>query len=605
MNDSHTKLLSRPAAAMIFTAAVILAVILRQAVSAGLPLYIRESYFDDRLMLRMTEGLISGKWLGPYDSGTLMKGAFFPLFAAFAHSIGLSYLAVLTAFHSAACVFFTSQVRFLFRRRAVLLILLIVLLFDPGSFAWRSFQIFYRNTLAVPQVLFIFGAVFGLWLDYGSHRWKDIVRAVIAGFMVWAFWNTREDAIWILPFLLVGLVLVIGKAGVRFRQNRKVRQLAVGLVVAVLPFLILFAGNGWICQQNEKYYGVPVRLEAENGAFAKALKALYSVKNKEDLQYVSVSREKLKRLYKVSPTLKSIKKKFNKSLKFYAEGGRYRHRGETEDGWFLWALRDSAFDAGKAETLTEAQEFYGKIAAEIETALEEGKLERQNTMPSALMSPWRKGYAVEMLKTFPYAAKSVLFFDGTEALPANDREIGEKTIRWYQDVSNAEFVPMGDEKSAAAVSAAAAASRVNRIAKVYQTGAPIAGFAALALFFTMLVYCIRKKKAEHLPYFLVIFGMGLSVMVMLTGIVYTDITAFPAIRHTYLAGAYPLALACIVITILYWTERDGARGRKGLSPLALSIFSEKGYNNPGPAQPDRENPPEPAPCRQDSRRRPH
>ena len=533
-----------------------LLIILRQAVTAGLPLHIQGSYFDDGLMLRMAEGLISGNWLGPYDSGTLMKGAFFPMSVACIHVIGISYLAALTAFHSGACVFFISQIRFLLRRRVVLVILLGVLLFEPGSFSCRSFQTLYRNSLTASQVLVIFGAVFGLWLDYGNHRWKDTVRAVIAGLMIWAFWNTREDAAWILPFLLVGLSLVLGKAGAEFRENKRAGRLITGTIICVLPFLILFAGNGWIRYQNEKYYGVPVRLEEEGGAFADALKAIYSVKNKEDISYVSVTNEKLRRLYQASPTLNSIRETLEESLAFYSEAGRYPKRGETEDGWFLWALRHSAYDAGKATSLIDAQTFYGQIAAEIEDALDTGILERQSTMPSALMSPWRKGYAKEMAVTYLCAVKSVLCFDGAEALPANEREYSDGVVQRYEAVSNTKIVRAGDTSSDAALKGRFAASLVNRIAKVYQIGTPVSGVAALILFSVLLIVSIRRKKTDHLPYLLVTSGMGLSVMVMLTGITYTDITAFPAIRHTYLAGAYPLTLACIVITILYRIDRQ-------------------------------------------------
>ena len=182
-------------------------------------------------------------------------------------------------------------------------------------------------------------------------------------------------------------------------------------------------------------------------------------------------------------------------------------------------------------------------------------------MPSALMSPWRKGYAAEMLKTYPRAVKSVLFFDEVSALPSNEKEYGETVVRRYESASSTRTVVFGDDSSDIAVRARAAADRVNRIAKVYQVLSPAAGFAALAFFAAVLILSIRGKRADHLPYLLVTAGMGLSVMAMLTGIVYTEITAFPAIRHTYLAGAYPLALACEAVTILYSAENIKPGGR--------------------------------------------
>lgn len=150
---------------------------------------------------------------------------------------------------------------------------------------------------------------------------------------------------------------------------------------------------------------------------------------------------------------------------------------------------------------------------------------------------------------------SVLCFDGAEALPVNEREYSEGTVQRYEAVSNTKIVEAGDTSSDTARKGRFAASLVNLIAKVYQIGTPVVGVAALILFSVLLIFSIRRKKTDHLPYLLVTSGMGLSVMVMLIGIVYTDITAFPAIRHTYLAGAYPLNLACIFITILYRVDQ--------------------------------------------------
>ena len=49
-----------------------------------------------------------------------------------------------------------------------------------------------------------------------------------------------------------------------------------------------------------------------------------------------------------------------------------------------------------------ADEFYSKVAVEIETAFEEGStiIEKQKTMPSALMSPWREGYFSKIVENY-------------------------------------------------------------------------------------------------------------------------------------------------------------------------------------------------------------
>ena len=54
--------------------------------------------------------------------------------------------------------------------------------------------------------------------------------------------------------------------------------------------------------------------------------------------------------------------------------------------------------------------------------------------------------------------------------------------------------------------------------------------------------------------FLVIAGMWLSIVVMLGGVAYTDITAFTAVNYYYMAGAFPLMLAGEWMILLYTAE---------------------------------------------------
>ena len=79
-------------------------------------------------MIRMAHGLINGDWLGDYYGVLLMKGCFFPMFLTAAKLVKVPYLQAVTLAHSAACVFFVSQVRSLIRDRRLLVVMAAVLL---------------------------------------------------------------------------------------------------------------------------------------------------------------------------------------------------------------------------------------------------------------------------------------------------------------------------------------------------------------------------------------------------------------------------------------------------------------------------------------------
>lgn len=544
----------------LFVAAIIAVLVLRQVLFADLPIYVRGSRTDDQLMMNMAAGLIGGNWLGDYAACTLMKGSFYPMFVAAIHTLGLPYIASLTALHSLACIFFVSQLRYLVRNRWLLLVLLAVLLFDPGTLACRSFQAVYRNALSAIQVLFMFGAVFGLWLDYGTSRIKDVARALLVGVVAWSFWNTREDAMWALPFLVVGLILVAAKAIGEFRSGHSAKRLVAGIVIVALPFAMMGVGNACIKHSNEEHYGAAIRLEGSDGVFAETLRTIYSVEDPQSYEKVSVSTDKIALLYEVSPALRSIKPALDEQLAYYSHAGRFQDRGEVEDGWFLWALRYAAFDAGVATTLPDSQAFYGQVRDEIEAALDAGTLRRRPTMPSALMSPWREGYAEKMLQTIPKALSDTVKFTTVKAVAAEDREIPEVVLAYSEEIVGGTAIRMDDTSSEAARRAAVSAERANAVIGVYQMLNPVVAIIAFAGFVIFVAICAVRKRSGHIAFILVLLGMALSVMVMLVGISYTHITAFSAIRHDYLCGAYPLVLAIIWLTLLYCME-ETLRGR--------------------------------------------
>ena len=527
------------------------ALLVRQMLVRGLPIIVRNSTCDDRLMIRMAEGLLGGNWLGDYNGLTLMKGSFFPMFLAAVHAAGIPYLAAVTALHSAACLFFVSQLRFLLKGRMSRFLLFLFLLFEPASFDGYTFQAVYRNSITIPQVLLITGSLSGLWLDYGKHRWKDWIRAILAGFGIWSFWNTREDAVWILPFVLLGTLLAFGKETAAFRKSRSFRSLITGVLICVFPFCVLLTGNERIRRENRIHYGLPVQLECADGAFAGSLRTIYSVKNREEIPCVTVSQEKLLRLYEASPALAGIRKELDESNAFYSKAGRNRHSGEVEDGWFFWGLRQAAYTAGKAGSLPEAENYYRQIEQEIRNAAAAGELEMQKTMPSALMSPWRQGYGKKMAETGVRTLSSLLFFKDAAALKQNDRQLSPDILAEFEEISGERAVIPEDESSGSAKRAAAAADRMNRIGWLYQVLNPLFGILAAVLFPVSLLFSLIRKRGEHLPFFLTVAGMGFSILVMTAGIAYTDISAFPAVRCTYLAGAYPLMVSCIWLTLLY------------------------------------------------------
>ena len=546
---------------ILFVAACLTLILVKYMLASLLPISPRPNYrTDDQLLAMMARNLLKGKWLGEYGYGTLMKGSFYPMFLAAAHLSGISYITVLDLLNSLAALYFTLQLKPVLRKRRWMLILFAVLLFNPVTVAEWIFGRIYRCSLTNLQVLFLFGAVIGMYLDQKNGFGRRIARACFAGFVLWSTWNTREDAIWVLPFVAIaGFVVMV----LQLRNTNRAAGRVRAVILFLMPFVILFSGNAVIAAVNQQYYGLPIRNEASEN-FGKMIKTMYSIRNQEDQDYVSVSKEKLERMYAVSPTLSLVREDMEKFLQQAdSSSDRNQNDGEVEDGWFYWCVRRAVENSGIANTLSEADQFYQKVNQELEDAIRDpaNHFETQWVMPSALMSPWRDGYAEKLISAF---GEAVVYSTGFKELSAKPRIVDpsvEHMSYLFEGITG--NASIHSEENFVAEYRQVYIDRAQFVIAVYQRLNPIVALVSGILFIAEMVWILCRKDREGIRWLLVTMGIGLSFALLLIGIAYTDMTAFIAIRYTYLSGGYALMLAFEWITILYVAERgiEGLRKR--------------------------------------------
>ncbi|MBQ9249492.1 MAG: hypothetical protein IJ179_03890 [Oscillospiraceae bacterium] len=560
-----------------------------------LPIEARHYNTDDLLMVRMAEGLVRGNWLGDYSARTLMKGCFFPMLLAGLHQLGIPYLSALDLLYGLSCVFFVRQMRFILKNRILRLIMFAVLLLDPCSYSLTNFQRVYRSSIIEIQVLFLFGSYFGLYFRYrsvpsfptGRKACLAATLAIFAGLVLWASWNTREESGWLLPFVITASVLVMAEIlRISKHSEKPLRHGLPHLLILLLPLLILTTGNHLVSLKNERVYGERVRLEEVDGNFGKALKTMYSIKNEESIPYVTVTREKLERLYMYSPSLNQIRPALEKSLEGYYGADRNDQDTEVEDGWFFWALKTAAFNSGAADTLPKSQRYWNAVCLELQAAVEDpdSGLILQKTMPSALMSPWRSEYADLFPPSMLSALKYLISYREVAPSIEPSGKAGAEITRRFERITG-NLALYSDGFSEALLSSQNESYKpfyhvMCRLGKVYRTVNKPLACVSLCAYIVLLFISARAKKRDLVSGILVILGMGLSILVFLAGVCYTDLSAFPAIRYFYLIGAYPLMLGCESIAVLLLIQQflkakqsedpaDGADNRAD-DPDALS-----------------------------------
>ncbi|MEH2957927.1 hypothetical protein [Candidatus Merdisoma sp. JLR.KK006] len=390
--------------------------LLKQFLVYNLPIMaVPKGIHDDWIMVHLAETLRNGQWLGEYNDLTLTKGMFFPLYLAVCNFLHLSYLNVTALCYTVSCMLFVYGLRPLLKKAWAMGLLYLALLWNPISYSVQAFQRVYRNSISYIQVLLIFGGFLAMYLRRKEPLKRQIIWMLAAVFGTVSFFYTREDAIWVVPFLLVFLAVYLGSIFGLWRKSKEKGYIGKGILVLV-PFLCLWLAGQLIAAQNEKYYGIHTTNELQDSGFAEMYKSMMAVKPNEDIPGVTLTREKIARMCDACPTLKELEPYFQSSREYWAGPEGDADTWEVRDGWVFWIVRTALAQAGYYENGAMANDICLKIRDELEWAMDQGILERQATMPSTYMSPWRKGYLGDLFGALGKAVAYTATYDEMETL---------------------------------------------------------------------------------------------------------------------------------------------------------------------------------------------
>ena len=417
MNNKELKVIDKKKCKIglvLFILLIFIVGFIKQCLVSELPvLILAHAKQDDALMVDMAVNILNGKWLGDYNELIFTKGIMFPLFLVIGYLVGMSYISFQTLIYTFSCAYFIYSIKEFIKSKWVLLGIFIALVFNPLSFATNTLSRVYRNGITMSQVLIIMGSYIGMYMNRTNKK-KVLVFSLLAGFGIGTMYHTREDAFWIMPFMIVVTIILITLLVID--KKKDILKTGKGLLVSyVCPFIILSLFTNIISGINYYHYGIYTYNELNDSNFTKCMKAIYSVKPNVEIEYVSNPKEKIERIAEVSPTFsKIIDVMFEDNYSFYDSYDRKPGDGEVEDGWFFWILRESVIETEEFDTAEKINNFYLQVANEINAAIENGKLEEQMTMPSSLMPPWRKGNLGRLFTAFGEEIKFILNYDDVE-----------------------------------------------------------------------------------------------------------------------------------------------------------------------------------------------
>lgn len=362
---------------------------------------------DDLLFIRLADNLLQFGWLGPYNNLTLAKGPFYPMWIAFSFVIGVPLLLSQHLLYVAASLVTYSALGPLIRKLALRVALFALLLFNPVTFAFQMTCVL-RDALYPSLSLLAAGSAIGLFARYYYPSRSLIGWAVMCGVATTAFWLTREEGVWMLPFVVpLGVSIV---AMVAFRELRNWRKLAIITLPLLLPILAVQA----VSLVNRSQYGVYAIVEFNTPEFKSAYGALTRVRPVEYKSQVPVPKEARQRIYAQSEAFAELQPFFESAGFWTLQSMGFENHPSGADeiggGWFMWALRDAVAAAGYFSSGAQAAAFFQRLANEINAACETKRLDCLDER-ATMMPPWRNEYlfpiTTQIVRSFTILARFI------------------------------------------------------------------------------------------------------------------------------------------------------------------------------------------------------
>lgn len=492
--------------------------IVRLLATCNLPSYFFNNLtYDDVLMLKLSNFT---EWLGHYHNLTLVKGPIYPLFLRSCDILHCSYSFGLTFIYIGSCIFITYCCKSLFKKQKYLILLYLLLLWNPLSYSMELFQRLYRNSLSLSETLIFFGCIIKIVSSKKNNMIYEILLGIISSIML----LTREDNIWI--YIILFLVFTH-----QIIRNKKIKN----IFLYTIPMIIIILTLNFVSFVNYRHYKIYTYNELKNSAFSDAYINLLKIKDDKKINQVSITKQTLYKLADCSTAFGITKSEIDDIYESWSD----QDTGEINNGNIIWALRQMIYMKFRFKNGLEANNYWEKLSRNIEELFQEGKLETEWIIPSVFVNT----PSFDNIKTLPERFLQTIYYTSTYQ---NIRTISSGDIQYqlrgqYHDTYPAYKVIVNDYHNSENVSTFNI-TIFNIIKTIYILCIPFLSLIALYHYF-------QNIKNFHRSNILIATLLLISYLIIIGGIIYTDVTAFKAIRYIYLGPIYLIQIIFVIIML--------------------------------------------------------
>jgi len=427
---------------------------------SGIPLHALPDYiFDDEMFMRLARFLKAANWLGPYDKFTLAKGMIYPLFVGMASFVAIPLKIAEQGLYLAASALTAGLVRRRVANNHLALILFALLAFNPVLWTVDLARVIREGLYVSLSLAVVALAVIISFPTQEQERGQQkdrygrrILQGIGFGLITGAFWQTREEGIWLLPAVAVVVVIAgIGilrpgwipqsEAMIFRRRSDQLKAIALSFGVALIVFL---ATNGLVAGMNYRHYGVFETNEFKAKGFLRAYGALTRIRHDAWRRYIPFPRDARQHAYSVSPAARELALFLDGTSGEAWRKETCKHVeitpcSEVSGGWFMWDFRDAVALAGHYRSAKEALHFYDTLADEIDAACSGGRID---CLPprATMLPPFRREYLWQAFQSGEDVAK-VLFTMGGGVVGSAPSVGSLKDVSAFADLAGSVYPP--------------------------------------------------------------------------------------------------------------------------------------------------------------------
>jgi hypothetical protein len=330
--------------------------------------------YDQQRYVEMADQIRQGRWLGHYGPLTLARGPGYPLWLAAVSRSGVRLRTAAELLLAASATAFAWALLRAGAAAPTVGAAFAVLVLQPHAYL--------VNREALPAGFYLpvlLLALAGLLLAVSARR--PVVRAAYAagaGLAGGVLWVTRPETVLIplLPLSAAAAELLL-RRGDALSQRLRDAVLLLGAASGAAALVVAA-----IAELNQRHYGLRVVSERRAPGYVAAERALLRVEHTRPRRFVPVPRGARERAYAVSPSFRALRAQLEgPSWAREVSCVQSRVCRDLTAGVFPWILREAAAGAGRMPTARAADDFFQRVADEIDAACDAGGLPCRRAPP--------------------------------------------------------------------------------------------------------------------------------------------------------------------------------------------------------------------------------